>query len=126
MLIVLAFAVVAAGASVGLAVLAVALPPTRGERLLRTLAAFGRTRGKLIDHREPAWDERMRAAVGGGFDRLGRMITPPGGRARLVRLLDYAGNPEDRPIDRVVRRRAQLLVGVGLVGAVVGAILGGT
>jgi tight adherence protein C len=106
-------------------VLAVALPPTRGERLLRTLAAFGRTRGKLLDDRGPTWDERLRRALTDGADRLGRAVTPAGGRTRLTRLLDYAGNPEDRPIDQVVRRRAQLLIGVGLGGALFGTIMAG-
>lgn len=125
MLVVLGIAVASAAASVGLAVLAVALPPTRGERVLRTLAAFGQTRGRLVADRGPAWDERIRAATGRAFDRLGVAITPGGGRARLIRLLDYAGNPEDRPIEAVVRRRAQLLVGAGLAGALFGAMMAG-
>lgn len=115
----------AAAVSVGLLVLAVALPPTRGERLLRTLAMFGRTRGKLVDDRGPTWDQRLRRAFVRGSDRLGRSVTPAGARQRLVRLLDYAGNPEDRPIDTVVRRRGQLMVAAGLGGALFGTIVGG-
>ncbi|MFG1608923.1 type II secretion system F family protein [Actinoplanes sp. NPDC049265] len=124
-LIVLTVAVLFAAASVSLAVLAVALPPTRGERLLRTLAAFGRTRGKLIDDRGPRWDERLRRSAVAGLDRLGRAVTPSGARARLSRLLDYAGNPDDRPLEVVIRRRALLLLGVGVGGALFGAILAG-
>lgn len=115
----------AAALSVGLLVLAVALPPTRGERLLHTLAMFGRTRGRLVDERGPTWDKRLRLAFVRVSDRLGRAVTPAGARQRLVRLLDHAGNPEDRPIDTVVRRRGQLLVGVGVGGALFGAIVGG-
>ncbi len=119
-----AVAVVGAAAAAGcvaLLFLAVALPPTRGERLLRTLTMFGRTRGKLLDDRGPAWDQRLRAATGRAFDRLGRAVTPGVARHRLVRLLDYAGNPADRPIETVVRRKAQFLLGVGLVGVLFGA-----
>jgi tight adherence protein C len=119
------FAAVTAAGCAGLLVLAVALPPTRGERLLRTLAAFGRTRGRLIDDRGPAWDQRVRAATGRAADRLGRAVTPAGARHRLERLLDYAGNPDDRPIERMVRRRGLLMVGVGVGGALFGAIMHG-
>ena len=125
MLVVLAVAALAAGGCVGLLVLAVALPPTRGERLLRTLAMFGRTRRPLVDERGPTWDQRMRAGIGRAADRLGRAVTPGIARVRLERLLDYAGNPEDRPIDRVVRRRGQLMIGVGVGLALFGAILNG-
>ena len=123
--LVLIVAVTAAAGSVALFVLAVALPPTRGERLLRTLAMFGTSRGKLLDDRGPTWDQRVRLATGLAFDRLGRAVTPSVARNRLVRLLDYAGNPDDRPIDTVVRRRGQLLLGVGLVGGLFGTIMGG-
>ena len=115
----------AAAVSVGLLVLAVTLPPTRGERLLRTLAMFGRTRGKLVDDRGPTWDRQLRLGFVRASDRLGRAGTPAGARQRLVRRLDYAGNPDDRPIDTVVRRRGQLMVGVGLGGALFGTIIGG-
>jgi tight adherence protein C len=125
LLIVLVVAVVAAAASVALLVLAVALPPTRGERTLRTLAMFGTSRGKLVDDRGPTWDQRIRLGTGRAFDRLGRAVTPSSAHNRLVRLLDYAGNPADRPIEQVVRRRAQLLLGVGVVGALFGTIMGG-
>lgn len=123
--VVLTIAALAAAASVSLLTLAVALPPTRGERLLRTLAAFGRTRGRLIDDRGPRRDERLRLAWVGGLDRLGRAVTPPGARARLSRLLDYAGNPDDQPLEVVIRRRGLLMLGMGAGGAVSGAILAG-
>jgi tight adherence protein C len=116
----------AAGAGcVALLFLAVALPPTRGERLLRTLAMFGRTRGRLVDDRGPAWDQRLRAAPGRAFDRLGRAVTPGVAGHRLERLLDYAGNPDDRPIDTVVRRKGQFLLAGGLAGALFGASVRG-
>jgi len=108
-----------------LVVLAVALPATRGERVLRTLAMFGTSRGRLTDDRGPTWDRRIRIATGHVFDRLGRAVTPSGARHRLVRLLDYAGNPGDRPIETVLRRRAQSLLVVGLLGGVTGAAVGG-
>ena len=122
---VLIVAVAAAAGCVALLVLAVALPPTRGERLLRTLAMFGTSRGKLVDDRGPTWDQRIRLATGLAFDRLGRAVTPSSARNRLVRLLDYAGNPDDRPIATVLRRRGQLMLGVGIVGALFGTIMGG-
>jgi tight adherence protein C len=120
LLLVEVFAVVTAAGAVGLFVLAVALPPSRGERMMRTLGMFGNRPLGPAEVRVPAWDQRLRAGTGRAFDRLGRAITPGGARVRLVRLLDYAGNPEDRAIDTVVRRRAQLLVGVGLSGTLMG------
>jgi tight adherence protein C len=119
-------AAAAGAACVALLFLAVALPPTRGERLLRTLAMFGRTHGKLRDDRRPTWDQRLRAATGRGLDRLGGTITPGIAHHRLERLLDYAGNPDDRPIETVIRRKAQFLLGVGAVGAFFGAGVRGT
>lgn len=118
------FAILAATGAVGLFVLAVALPPTRGERMMRTLAMFGSTRGKLVDERGPTWEQRLGRAVTAAFDRLGALVTPPVARARLERLLDYAGNPADRPIDAVVRRRAQLMVAMGLAAALLSLALG--
>jgi tight adherence protein C len=122
--IVLMIGLAAAFGCVGLLVLAVALPPTRGERLLRTLAMFGTSRGKLRDDRGPTWDQRIRAGVGAGFDRLGRLITPVTARTRLIRLLDYAGNPDDRPIDRVIRRRGEFLLAAGAAGLLLGLVAG--
>ncbi|WP_067496791.1 type II secretion system F family protein [Actinoplanes sp. TFC3] len=124
LLVVQIVAVLTAAASVGMFVLAVALPPTRGERMMRTLGMFG-ARGRLVDERGPALDQRLRAATLAFFDRLGRAVTPAGARVRLERLLDYAGNPIDRPLDTVVRRRAQLLIGMGLAGVLGGAALAG-
>lgn len=123
-----AVAVLAAGAGaagVTLLFLAVALPPTRGERLLRTLAMFGRTRGKLRDDRGPAWDQRVRTAIGRAADRLSRAVTPGVAVHRLERLLNYAGNPDDRPLATVIRRKGQFLLGVGAVGAFFGAAVRG-
>jgi tight adherence protein C len=125
LLIIEIVAILTGAASVGLFLLAVALPPTRGERMMRTLSMFGAGRGKLRDDRGPTLDQQLRAATVGAFDRLGGMVTPAAARARLVRLLDYAGNPEDRLIDTVVRRRGQLLIGMGLAGALGGAALAG-
>jgi len=124
-MVVLLFAVACAAGSSVLVVLAVALPATRGERLLRTLAMFGTSHGKLADDRGPTWDGRIRIGTGRVFDRFGRAVTPAGARNRLIRLLDYAGNPGDRPIEAVLRRRGQSLLGVGLLGGLTGAILGG-
>jgi tight adherence protein C len=123
--LVAAFAILCGSAAVGLFVLAVGLPPTRGERMMRTLVMFGNTRGKLLDERGPTLDQRLRQAVTAFFDRLGTAVTPPGARARLVRLLDYAGNPSDRPIDTVVRRRAQLMAGLGAAGTLGAAAFSG-
>ncbi|MFI5936847.1 type II secretion system F family protein [Actinoplanes sp. NPDC051494] len=118
-------AILAGSAAAGLFLLAVALPPTRGERMMRTLGMFSHDRGKLLDERGPTLDRRLRTATVEAFDLLGRVVTPAGARVRLERLLDYAGNPEDRLIATVVRRRAQLLVGMGLAGALGGATLAG-
>ena len=105
--------------------LAVALPPTRGERMMDTLRRFGSTGGRLRDERRPSLDRRLQDTVTGAFDRLGHAVTPPGARERLERLLDYAGNPEDRPLESVIRRRAEFLVAGGLAGALGGAALAG-
>jgi tight adherence protein C len=123
--LVAAFAILCGSAAIGLLVLAAGLPPTGAERMMRTLVMFGNTRGKLLDERGPTLDQRLRASVTGVFDRLGAIVTPPGARARLVRLLDYAGNPPDRPIDTVVRRRAQLMIGLGAAGALGAAAFSG-
>jgi tight adherence protein C len=125
LLLVEIFAVLTAAAAVGLFVVAVAMPPSRGERMMRTLGMFGTARTDPADVRGPALDQRLRTGTGRAFDRLGRAVTPPGARVRLIRFIDYAGNPEDRPIDTIVRRRAQLLIGVGLAGALMGAALWG-
>ncbi|WP_051167354.1 type II secretion system F family protein [Actinoplanes sp. N902-109] len=124
LLVVHVVAVLTAAASVGLFVLAVALPPTRGERMMRTLGMFG-ARGKLVDERGPTLDQRLRAATVGFFDRVGRAVTPPVARVRLERLLDYAGNPLDRPLETVIRRRGQLLIGLGVAGVLGGTALAG-
>ena len=124
LLLVELFAALTGAAAAGLLLLAVALPPTRGERMMRTLSMFGGRR-KLRDERGPTVDQRLRAATTRAFDRLGHAVTPAGARVRLIRLLDYAGNPDDRPIDTVIRRRGQLLIGAGLAGALGGAALWG-
>ena len=124
LLLVELFAALTGAAATGLLVLAVALPPTRGERMMRTLGMFGERR-RLRDERGPTVDQRLRAATTRAFDRLGHAVTPAGARVRLIRLLDYAGNPDDRPIDTVIRRRGQLLLGAGLAGALGGAALWG-
>ncbi|MET0414714.1 MAG: type II secretion system F family protein [Actinoplanes sp.] len=115
--IVLVIAAVCAASAVTLAATAVALPPTRRERMLRTLATFGV--GRITDTR-PAKQTmlgRLRPQLQRLIQRFGDVLARAfGARERLARRLDYAGNPPDWPLDRVIRAR--------LVSAVVVALLG--
>ncbi len=113
---ILAMAAVSAVATVSLAATAIALPPSRRENMLRTLAAFGA--GRVIDSRQgpTGLTGRLRPAVVNGLQRLGEMLALGGVRARLIRQLDYAGNPADWPLDRVLRARVVSASAFGLIG----------
>lgn len=128
----LAVAAVAAVSSVTLAATAIALPPTRRETMLRTLAAFGA--GRVIDTRaDTSLGGRLRPAVVQGLQLVGDALAVGSTRARLARQLDYAGNPPAWPIDRVLRARVVaglvlglfgLYLGPGTLGALIGGLVG--
>jgi tight adherence protein C len=120
----LAVAAVSAVTSVTLAATAIALPPTRRETMLRTLAAFGA--GRVTGARVTAsLSGRLRPAVEHGLQRVGEVLLPGGARARLARQLDYAGNPVDWPLERVIRARVFAGLVLGLIGLYFGHAFGG-
>ena len=111
----LVVASVSAVTAVTLAATAVALPPTRRENMLRTLAAFGA--GRVTDVRtNNELFGGLRPAVEKGLQRVGEVLAPGGVRARLARHLDYAGNPPAWPLDRVLRARVVGAFAFGLFG----------
>ena len=121
----LAVAAVSAVTSVTLAATAIAIPPTRRENMLRTLAAFGA--GRVVDTRTApsSLTGRLRPAAEQAIQRVGDVLVLGGARARLARQLDYAGNPPDWPLDRVVRARVASAVVIGLIGLYFGHVFGG-
>ncbi|MET0425507.1 MAG: type II secretion system F family protein [Actinoplanes sp.] len=128
-------ALAAAGciSSVSLAAVGVLLPPTRREQMLRTLAAFSTghvSRARVVVQPKPP----PMIAVQRFAD-----VLASGSRKRLSLQLDYAGNPSEWPLDRVIRMRVVTAAviglggwgfvqvisnGHGLIGLPVGAILG--
>jgi tight adherence protein C len=65
--------------------------------------------------------ERIGVPLARRVGRLGAVITPSGSRQRLERQLDYAGNPPDWPVDRVIAAK-----GIGLVAGAAGGLLFGS
>ncbi|MGX6603361.1 type II secretion system F family protein [Micromonosporaceae bacterium Da 78-11] len=121
--ILLAVGAVGAVASVTLAATAIALPPTHRETMLRTLAAFGAGRVTDIRKTDTGLIARLRPPVVQGLQRLGDLLAFGGTRAKLSRLLDYAGNPPDWPLDRVIRTRVVTASVLGLLGLYLGHAL---
>lgn len=120
----LAVAAVSAVTSVTLAATAIALPPTRRETMLRTLAAFGA--GRVTDTRATtSLSGGLRPAAEQVLQRVGDVLAAGGARARLARHLDYAGNPPDWPLDRVIRARVLTAIVLGLIGLYFGHYFGG-
>lgn len=69
--------------------------------------------------------ERVGIPLAQRLGGLGRALTPAGGRMRLERQLDYAGNPAGWPVERVIATKGVGLV-LGLVsGILFGLMLGG-
>lgn len=119
-------AVVAGAASAALLVVAVGLPRSPREQIMRTLAAFGSSRTGDRYVASNSLHHRIRTLVGLAAAKLGNVLTSAGTRRRLGRLSDYAGNPSAWPIDRLVRARGLLLVGGAAFGAAFGHVVGGT
>jgi len=125
-------------AAVFLSAVAVTLPMTRRERMLRTLATFGGVRAAPDRPRRTA-TEVIRPYFLGTYQRVADALAAGGTRDRLVRMLDYAGNPPAWPIDRIIRARLFGLVffalfwwlfaravfpGNGAYGLLLGAVFG--
>ncbi|HWS31415.1 MAG TPA: type II secretion system F family protein [Actinoplanes sp.] len=126
-------AVTALAAAIMLVAVAATLPEIRRDRIMRTLAVFtGRADGEHGRHQA---SEQTRALLAIA-ERFGILISPPGDRARLHRMLELAGNPVAWPLARVIRLRPAGMLVLGLLmsgvgntfkgqpGAVIGAIAG--
>jgi len=82
----------------------------------RSLAALERGYAAAFEvARQRSLGERIGRPLLRRLGGIGHLITPSGAVASLQRRLDYAGNPQDWPVERVVAAK-----GVGLVGGVVG------
>ncbi|WP_250004476.1 type II secretion system F family protein [Actinoplanes sp. M2I2] len=103
-----AFAVLAVAAAAA----AVTIPPSRRQRMLRILASFDQSRNAGRAAQRPLGG-RLRPPVIWAIQQVGNAITPVGARRRLSRGLDYAGNPVEWPLDRVIRAR---VVAAGVIG----------
>ncbi|MDY7088138.1 MAG: type II secretion system F family protein [Actinomycetota bacterium] len=133
-----ALAVLGSVLAVALAAAAVAVPPSRRRRMLRILRSFDRSRNAARTVAAP-FGGRLRQPVVWALQRLGDLVTPSPVQARLLRHLDFAGNPAAWPLDRVIRGRivGGLVLGLvfyviahgialryGLPGAVLGVLAG--
>ncbi|GIM95509.1 type II secretion system F family protein [Paractinoplanes toevensis] len=112
----LAVAALCAALAVSLAAVAAGIPPTQRERMMRILAEFGENR--ITDTRppRPSLYNRIRPTLVLFFQKTGDLITPSAMRQRLARQLDYAGNPPQWPVDRVVQARTFAVLFFALVG----------
>lgn len=91
-------------AAVLLAVIATVLPAPRRDRILRALAQYGASGPIHVDTGHPL-ARRFRSLVQIGVERLGDAFTSARDRERLIRGLDFAGNPAAWPLTRVIRVR---------------------
>jgi tight adherence protein C len=134
----IAFAACGIAAAVVLSALAVTLPMTRREEMLRTLAAFGGIRATAVRPRRTLADA-VRPHLQVHYQRVADALAPGGIRDRLNRMVDYAGNPTAWPVERIIRARLFGLVflalfwwlffravfgGHGVIGIVFGALAG--
>ncbi|MBM2620256.1 type II secretion system F family protein [Actinoplanes sp. LDG1-06] len=115
----IAVATLAAVLSVAFVAAAATIPPSRRQRMLRILHSFDRSRNAPRAVQQPLGG-RLRPPVVWAIQRAGNLVTPAPVRNRISRHLDYAGNPKDWPLDRVIRGR---MVG-GVVLAVFGYVIG--
>jgi tight adherence protein C len=134
----IALAATGVAAAVLLSAVAVTLPMTRREQILRALTAFGGIRAVPVKpHRTLA--DAMRPHFQAPYQRVADMLAPGGVRNRLIRMADYAGNPPAWPVDRIIRAKLFALVffglfwwlfaravfpGHGLIGVLLGAAFG--
>ncbi|WP_250035114.1 type II secretion system F family protein [Paractinoplanes maris] len=121
--VLVAVSVSAAVLAIALVTAAVTVPPSRRQRMLRILASFERSRN--VRAVQKPLGGRLRTPVVWAIQRAGNLITPASVGARLSRQLDFAGNPRDWPLDRVIRGRVVGLVVIGLLGYLGGGNLGG-
>ncbi|MBL7262189.1 type II secretion system F family protein [Paractinoplanes lichenicola] len=136
--VLVAIATLASILAVAFVAAAATVPPSRRQRMLRILHSFDRSRNapRAV---APPFGGRLRPPVVWALQRLGNLVTPPPARARLLRHLDYAGNPTAWPLDRVIRGRmvAGVVLGLlfyiiaqgialkyGLPGAALGVLIG--
>lgn len=125
-------------AAVFLSVVAVTLPMTRREQMLRILTTFGGIRATPVKPRQTLTDA-LRPRFQASYQRVADMLAPGDTRDRLIRMLDYAGNPPAWPVDRIIRAKLFALVffglfwwlfaravfpGHGILGIVLGATFG--
>ncbi|GIF21842.1 tight adherence protein C [Actinoplanes tereljensis] len=112
----LALAAICAALALSAAVVAVGIPPTQRERMLRILSEFGENR--ITDTRppKPSLYNRARPTLVWFFQKTGDLITPPAMKLRLARQLNYAGNPPNWPVDRVVQARMFAVIFFALLG----------
>ncbi|MCM4077858.1 type II secretion system F family protein [Paractinoplanes hotanensis] len=117
-------AAAAAVLAVACAAAAVTVPASRRQRMLRILAEFESSRNASRAVGQPLGG-RLRAPVVRAIQRIGDVITRPRIRQRLSQGLDYAENPAEWPLDRVIRARVVGAVALGLLGWWVGTRSGG-
>jgi tight adherence protein C len=99
----------------------------RGSRidLTRTIAAYERARrGGPVAPRDRPLSQRLGAPLARRLGGLGRALTPSGAVVRLQRHLDYAGNPEAWPVERVVPVKGVALAAGAVFGAFFGLLFG--
>ncbi|HLL69372.1 MAG TPA: type II secretion system F family protein [Micromonosporaceae bacterium] len=85
--------------------------------VLRTLATIDRGYSPTVaSPQQRPLRERIGTPLAQRLGNLGNMITPSGSRDRLQRQLNYAGNPVNWPVSRVVAAKG--------IGPVLGAMLG--
>ncbi|MEU4159000.1 type II secretion system F family protein [Actinoplanes sp. NPDC026670] len=115
-------AVTGLGGAILLVAVAVTMPEIRRDRVMRTLAVFtGHPDAEPGRHQAVAEAGRLVRLA----DRLGALLTPPGDRIRLNRMLEMAGNPADWPMPRIIRARPAAMVVVSLLLAATGNALKG-
>ncbi|WP_433794489.1 type II secretion system F family protein [Actinoplanes sp. CA-252034] len=115
--------VTGAAGAILLAAIAATTPELRRKRMMRTLAVFtGRLDAEPGRARAGATGSRLERAA----DRIGALLTPPGDRERLNRMLDSAGNPPGWPMTRILRVRPAAMVVVSLLLAATGHALRGS
>ncbi len=74
----------------------------------------------------PPFRERILAPAMERFARSGRRFTPSGQVERLRSKLEHAGSPAGWDVERVLAVKAISLLGLGLVGVVLSAAMGGS
>jgi tight adherence protein C len=106
-------------------VFTVAVANAGRSEVVKALAMIDRT---VATGAAAAPEESFMDRVGGPFVKrlgdLGRRITPTASVARIARQLDYAGNPELWPAERLVQMKGVLLVSGGIAGLLMGLLYG--